>query len=88
MAENNALDTKEKADAWLAGEVVEGISITIDDFKNSRRNAGWTEQQIKDEIDNFQGPLAGIYSSIKWALQNNKNIELADSYISTGPCLD
>jgi hypothetical protein len=51
MAENNALDTKEKADAWLAGEVVEGISITIDDFKNSRRNAGWTEQQIKNEID-------------------------------------
>ena len=30
---------------------------------------------IKDEIDNFQGPLAGIYSSIKWVLQNNKNIE-------------
>ena len=30
---------------------------------------------IKDEIDNFQGPLAGIYSSIKWVLQKNKNIE-------------
>ena len=30
---------------------------------------------INDEIDNFQGPLAGIYSSIKWVLQNNKNIE-------------
>ncbi len=30
---------------------------------------------IKDEIKNFQGPLAGIYSSIKWILKNNKNIE-------------
>ena len=30
---------------------------------------------IKDEIENFQGPLAGIYSSIKWVAKNNKNIE-------------
>ncbi len=30
---------------------------------------------ISDEIDNFQGPLAGIYSSLKWVLQNKKNIE-------------
>ena len=30
---------------------------------------------IKDEIENFQGPLAGIYSSIKWVTKNNKNIE-------------
>ena len=27
---------------------------------------------ISDEIDNFQGPLAGIYSSLKWVLQNKK----------------
>ena len=30
---------------------------------------------IKDQTENFQGPLAGIYSSIKWMVQNNKNIE-------------
>ncbi len=30
---------------------------------------------IKDETENFQGPLAGIYSSIKWIYQKNKNIE-------------
>ena len=30
---------------------------------------------IKDEVENFQGPLAGIYSSMKWALKNRKDIE-------------
>ena len=30
---------------------------------------------IRDQIENFQGPIAGIYSSIKWITQNNKNIE-------------
>tara|TARA_B100000131_G_C17904611_1_gene527887 strand:- start:88 stop:723 length:636 start_codon:yes stop_codon:yes gene_type:complete len=30
---------------------------------------------IKDEIVDFQGPLAGIHSSIKWITKNNKNIE-------------
>ena len=30
---------------------------------------------IKDEHENFQGPLAGIYSSMKWTLENRKNIE-------------
>ena len=30
---------------------------------------------IKDQTESFQGPLAGIYSSIKWMVQNNKNIE-------------
>ena len=30
---------------------------------------------IKDEIENFQGPLAGIYSSMKWAIKNQKDIE-------------
>ena len=36
---------------------------------------------IKDELENFQGPLAGIYSSMKWALENRKNIE----WIFTSP---
>ena len=30
---------------------------------------------IKDQTESFQGPLAGIYSSIKWIVKNNKNIE-------------
>ena len=37
---------------------------------------------IKDELENFQGPLAGIYSSMKWVLKNRKNIE----WIFTSPC--
>ena len=36
---------------------------------------------IKDELKNFQGPLAGIYSSMKWVLENRKNIE----WIFTSP---
>ena len=36
---------------------------------------------IKDELENFQGPLAGIYSSMKWVLENRKNIE----WIFTSP---
>ena len=36
---------------------------------------------IKDEHENFQGPLAGIYSSMKWVLENRKNIE----WIFTSP---
>ena len=36
---------------------------------------------IKDEFKNFQGPLAGIYSSIKWVLKNKKDIE----WIFTSP---
>ena len=36
---------------------------------------------IKDELENFQGPLAGIYSSMKWVLEYRKNIE----WIFTSP---
>ncbi|MDC0497802.1 molybdenum cofactor guanylyltransferase [Alphaproteobacteria bacterium] len=36
---------------------------------------------IKDELENFQGPLSGIYSSMKWVLENRKNIE----WIFTSP---
>ena len=36
---------------------------------------------IKDELENFQGPLAGIYSSMKWVLEKRKNIE----WIFTSP---
>jgi len=36
---------------------------------------------IKDELENFQGPLAGIFSSMKWVLENKKNTE----WIFTSP---
>ncbi len=36
---------------------------------------------IKDVLENFQGPLAGIFSSMKWVLENKKNIE----WIFTSP---
>ena len=36
---------------------------------------------IKDELEDFQGPLAGICSSMKWVLENRKNIE----WIFTSP---
>lgn len=36
---------------------------------------------IKDDVKNFQGPLAGIYASMKWVLKNKKDIE----WIFTSP---
>jgi len=36
---------------------------------------------IKDEVKNFQGPLAGIHSSMKWVLKNKKDVE----WIFTSP---
>ena len=49
MAENNALDTKEIAEAWLAGEVVEGINITIDEYM--ARKGIFGEDAIQAEKD-------------------------------------
>ena len=42
---------------------------------------------IKDEIENFQGPLAGIYSSFKWVLKNKKKIEWIFTTSSDTPFL-
>ena len=36
---------------------------------------------IKDRLINFQGPLAGIYSTMNWVLGNKKNVE----WIFTAP---
>ena len=36
---------------------------------------------IKDDVKNFQGPLAGICASMKWVLKNKKDIE----WIFTSP---
>ena len=43
---------------------------------------------IKDEIENFQGPLAGIHSSIKWVIENKKDIEWIFTAPSDTPFLD
>ena len=43
---------------------------------------------IKDEVENFQGPLAGIYSSMKWILKNKKNVEWIFSSPSDTPFLN
>tara|TARA_B110000196_G_C20930011_1_gene559448 strand:+ start:98 stop:733 length:636 start_codon:yes stop_codon:yes gene_type:complete len=42
---------------------------------------------INDEIKNFQGPLAGIYSTMKWVLKNKKNIEWIFTIPSDTPFL-
>ena len=43
---------------------------------------------IKDELENFQGPLAGIYSSMKLVLENRKNIEWIFTSPSDTPFID
>ena len=43
---------------------------------------------IKDEHENFQGPLAGIYSSMKWVLESRKNIEWIFTSPSDTPFID
>ena len=43
---------------------------------------------IKDELENFQGPLAGIYSSMKWTLENRKSIEWIFTSPSDTPFID
>jgi len=50
-------------------EIVLNINSNESEFSKTGLNL------IKDEIENFQGPLAGIYSSMKWAIKNQKNIE-------------
>ena len=43
---------------------------------------------IKDELANFQGPLAGIYSSMKWVFENKKNTEWIFTSPSDTPFID
>ena len=43
---------------------------------------------IKDEFVNFQGPLAGIYSSMSWVLKNKKNVEWIFTVPSDTPFLN
>ena len=49
------------------------IVLNVNTNKNEFLKTGLV--LIKDEIENFQGPLAGIYSSMRWAIKNKKDIE-------------
>ncbi|MDC0058004.1 molybdenum cofactor guanylyltransferase [Pelagibacteraceae bacterium] len=56
-------------------EIVLNVNANKDQFSKTGLHL------IKDELKNFQGPLAGIYSLMKWVLKNRKNIE----WIFTSP---
>ena len=56
-------------------EIVLNVNSNEDEFLKTGLHL------INDEQENFQGPLAGIYSSMKWVLENRKNIE----WIFTSP---
>ena len=59
----------------LEMEIVLNVNSNEDEFLKTGLHL------INDEQENFQGPLAGIYSSMKWVLENRKNIE----WIFTSP---
>ncbi len=58
-----------------------GIEIILNVNSNEDQFIKTGLHLIKDELENFQGPLAGIFSSMKWVLENKKNIE----WIFTSP---
>ena len=62
-------------------EIALNVNSNEKEFKNTGLNL------IKDEIKNFQGPLAGIYSSIKWIIKNKKGIEWIFTIPSDTPFL-
>ncbi|MBK22666.1 MAG: hypothetical protein CME70_01565 [Halobacteriovorax sp.] len=92
MAENNALDTKEIAEAWLAGEVVEGINITIDEYM--ARKGIFGEDAIQAEKDTI---LASVTKQANEAVKtdpalvsssgNTDAASLGISETETGPTL-
>jgi len=62
------------------------IVLNVNSNKNQFLKTGLS--LIKDEIENFQGPLAGIYTSMKWILKNKKDIEWIFTSPSDTPFLD
>ena len=63
-------------------EIVLNVNSNEDEFLKTGLHL------INDEQENFQGPLAGIYSSMKWVLKNRKNIEWIFTSPSDTPFLD
>ena len=55
------------------------IVLNVNSDEKQFKKTGLT--LIKDEFVNFQGPLAGIYSTMNWALRNKKSVE----WIFTAP---
>ena len=55
------------------------IVLNVNSDEKQFKKTGLT--LIKDEFVNFQGPLAGIYSTMNWALKNKKDVE----WIFTAP---
>ena len=55
------------------------IVLNVNSDEKQFKKTGLT--LIKDDYVNFQGPLAGIYSTMNWVLRNKKNIE----WIFTAP---
>ena len=49
------------------------LNRILNNYKNL--NMAMALNVNSNEIENFQGPLAGIYSSMKWVLHYNKSIE-------------
>ena len=55
------------------------IVLNVNSDEKQFKKTGLT--LIKDEFVDFQGPLAGIYSTMNWALKNKKDVE----WIFTAP---
>jgi len=62
------------------------IVLNVNSYENEFLNTGLS--LIKDEIKDFQGPLAGIYSTMKWVAKNKKSIEWLFTIPSDTPFLN
>ena len=62
------------------------IVLNVNSDEKQFKKTGLT--LIKDEFVNFQGPLAGIYSTMNWALKNKKNVEWIFTVPSDTPFLN
>jgi len=64
------------------------IEIALNINSNENEFTKTSLNLIKDEFVNFQGPLAGIYSSMNWALKNKKDVEWIFTTPSDTPFLN
>ena len=62
------------------------IALNVNANENEFSKTGLS--LIKDEIEGFQGPLAGIYSAMKWAIKNQRDIEWFFTLPSDTPFLN
>ena len=64
------------------------IEIVLNVNSNEKQFKKTGLSLIKDEFVNFQGPLAGIYSTMNWVLKNKKDVEWIFTAPSDTPFLD